>query len=484
MNLDKELIKQCNADNIKKLFNSYKLSKTDSLSKTPTVTVPMGIDGVKWEHFEKDLNNRSNSICKKLKNGKYKFKPFREEIKSKNPKLSNEESFTQNNYRILSVSCIDDVIVQKLLFNILSSYAEKFIFVQTDNLSFAYRPQKSAPQAAKKLYFYMKHDYIYALDADIKSFFDEIPHFQLVELLERLLGSDNEIFIRYLKSFIKVPRVKYETYKGNVKMFHFKKPITTKRISGIPQGGILSGILANLYLHPFDLWIKDTLSKSFDIKYVRYADDFIILGKNIKDIPLIKEEVRYFLNEIKLTLHPDLKKTKIINLENKCEEVDFVGFSISPTGIRIKKNNLNRFKERVRELIYKDKIFDTNLNLGIYRLNYKIIGNEMANRYCKTCGFDEVRRSWLDYFLSITDIQQLKSLDLFIRREIYGYINYRYGECIKKKDLIKLGLLSLEIMYYKFHKQHIKYCRCSLEDQVFTRRGTPGYIKYLIEFES
>lgn len=88
------------------------------------------------------------------------------------------------------------------------------------------------------------------------------------------------------------------------------KGIRKKRLEGIPQGGIISGMLANIYLHLFDSWVMTELKKVYDIRYTRYADDFIILAKNDNEIGIIKELCRDFLNDIGLTLHQNPKKQK------------------------------------------------------------------------------------------------------------------------------------------------------------------------------
>lgn len=66
------------------------------------------------------------------------------------------------------------------------------------------------------------------------------------------------------------------------KLFHNVKVKREKREKGIPQGGILSGLLANIYLYDFDLWMIKTLNEKYDLKYIRYADDFLVLLKNSK----------------------------------------------------------------------------------------------------------------------------------------------------------------------------------------------------------
>ncbi|MEC0232145.1 reverse transcriptase domain-containing protein [Paenibacillus alba] len=480
--LDCILLSESNQENIKKEFELYKLAKTDDLCEPPIIKMPLGVDGVTCEHFLSDFENRTLGIHKRISKGKYKFKPFREEIKSKDAKIKSKVlAMELNKYRILSIACIDDVLTQKIIYKILSRFTEDTVFKETNDLSYAYRPNKSAPQAAKKLYEYMKDGYLYALDADIEKFFDKIPHNELMSNVVNLLG-ENKLLIKYIKRFIKAPRVEYNTYNGNATLFQSKIPQITKRLAGVPQGGILSGLLANIYLHQFDMWIKSDLNNRFDVKYVRYADDFVILCKSEESIIGIRTEVAKFLRSIKLSLHPDEKKTKIVNLTRKKSAVEFVGFSISPTGIRIKTANLLRFKSRIKELIYDDITLDKNFRKGIHRINYKVIGNELANRYCINCGLREPRRSWLDYFVTLTDIQQLKSLDLFIRTEIYKYTKFRYKINLSKNDLILYGLFSLEKTYYRFRKEIMSpqsYCSCSTENKSFKRIKSSRYVSYL-----
>jgi hypothetical protein len=115
-------------------------------------------------------------------------------------------------------------------------------------------------------------------------------------------------------------------------------------------------MLANLYLHSFDCWIVDILSEKFELRYVRYADDFVILLKNEPEIPAVHEEVLNQLNILKLKLHDlDSKKTGYVDIIN--DGMKFIGFCFDGNHIRINEENVKKIKERI-----KNKLRSSNNN--------------------------------------------------------------------------------------------------------------------------
>lgn len=221
--------------------------------------------------------------------------------------MSVKEAEKQGKIRILSVATIRDVITQKLLYDFLSPITEGK-FSELPYVSFAYRKNVSAQKAAQKVFKDLNDGYIYALDADLKGFFDTISHEKLFNQIQTFFEDMPDIE-KMLYRFIHVDIGYKHKYKNKV--------IRKKRRKGIPQGGIISGMLANIYLHQFDYWVMTVIKTKYEIRYTRYADDFIILAKNIEDIIRVKEECKMYLDNIDLILHPDSNKTKICTVVNK-----------------------------------------------------------------------------------------------------------------------------------------------------------------------
>ncbi len=267
----------------------------------------------------------------------------------------------------------------------------------------------------------------------------------------------------------------YKDAKGNPygkRFFHHHKPNRQiiSRKQGIPQGGVLSGMLANLYLHEFDCWVVNELSQKYVLRYVRYADDFVILVKNIELLPSIHDEVEQKLQHIGLELHGE-PKTKHVDIEK--QSLEFVGFEFTTEHIRVKADNIRKFQERILEKIEKEPTykwkgnpkerFKSFIDKVIIR---KVLGCSEKieeKEICQECGgvIGEQVRSWMGFFMAITDVQQLRQLDKWIRSEISKHFYKQYKIRLKRSDFKAAGLASLEQEYYRLHKRKkCKSCSC------------------------
>jgi group II intron reverse transcriptase/maturase len=474
--LDKEFIKLCNKKRLKDEFYLYKASKTDTLKDTPKINIPMGADGIDCTTFQNNIDHHIDSILKRLHRGNYYFYPFREIVISKDPSIKSPyKALKQNKERILSIASIRDVLIQKVLYDFLYPLAEKE-FNSLPLVSFGYRKNLNAPKAARMVYSHIKEGFCYALDGDIKSFFDQIPHKLLAKKLGDFLG-DSHLVYQLLYRFIKVDRVEWITYRNKTYKFYVEKPKRKKRESGIPQGGILSGLIANLYLHQFDRWVINNLGKEIQIRYVRYADDFIILTKERHKLELIKEECSRFLDLMGLELHTNEEKTKLINLSKKGNFVNFVGFSISETGIRIKSENVKKFKKRLETVLNSTKLYNHNsLKILKLKIGYKYLGNEMKKRVCTTCNKYEIRRNWLSFFITIHDVQQLRSIDKWVTQQIHKKYYLDTNHRLSRTILKKMNFPFLEKLYYSYRKQKIDpdtICSCTPIEAEYIETNNP-----------
>jgi len=445
---------------IKKTFELYVAQKTDILTDERQVKVPEGLDGIDYKLFYNTIDHQVDTIYKRIQRENYFFYPLREVKISKDPLLKIEEAEKQEKIRILSIATIRDVITQKLLYEYLNPIVERK-FTELPYVSFAYRKNVNAQKAAQKVFADLNETYVYALDADLKGFFDTIPHDKLFKQIQTFFGDLPEIQ-KILYRFIHVD-IGY-LYKNKSK----RKVSRKKRTMGIPQGGIVSGMLANIYLHQFDYWVMTDLNAQYDIRYTRYADDFIILAKNNDDILKVQEECKEFLKNIDLILHPDFQKTKICIVTND-KSLDFVGFKISQKNIGIKDSNIKKFKLRIEEILKTtDFTKQKSLELLTLRCSYKYFGNEYKKFKCKTCGEFEKSRNWMKFFLVITDTSQLRNLDKWVYKTINFYYFKATGKRLPKNALKQLEFPSLELLYYNYRKQlkHVNvYCQCNAIDK-------------------
>ncbi len=461
--------------NEKALHNSWeslKKAKTDLLDNGK-VKIPTGADGITFEDFQNNIHRNIREISLNVLKGTYHFYPLRE---VKIPKDRNDLSKGE---RPLRIARIRDMIVQKQLYNALYDTVEELFSIPAlDNVSAAYRRHRSVHYAIRGInWFFHKEDYAFALDADIESFFDTIDHNLLMEKVDSLLGK-NTIERQLIWRYIRTPYVPYEKYKhlslqDREKFFMKHSPpipreLIEGRKLGIPQGGVLSGMLANLYLHEFDHWVIENLGARFNIRYFRYADDFVILTKTESDAQAIALPVSDKLNLMALKMHPvGLGKTRIVNIP--LNNLDFLGFRITADHVRVKPRNIQRFKNRFRESIQrlyshttedKEKLLQEVIK---YYVNSKLKG--VADT-CEICSLPRKHRNWISFFAPvITDIGQLHKLDVWIRRVLNGFMWDSFKVRIKGKNhLREYGMTSLVEEYRRYKDK--KYCRCEKVEEL------------------
>ncbi|MBE9513833.1 MAG: hypothetical protein IMY83_02195 [Chloroflexi bacterium] len=449
-------------DAVKESYQRYKAAKTDRYRAT-RIRIPMGSDGITWQDFERNLDKNAANISRRVLNGSYQFYPLRE-VEVEKP---------DGGTRVLSIASIRDALVQRQLYAALYSSAEEmFAKPGLDKVSFAYRRGKSAPYAAHLIWQSFKRGgYGYAFDADIRKFFDNLNHDQLMDLVEAWIGRETTAG-KLLWRYIRTDRVPYGSYphsSGWEKHFMENKPQRVPRQKGVPQGGALSGLLANLYLHEFDCWVVAEKAQQSDFRYYRYADDFVMLTHTEEDAYALYEPVRAKLKDLHLDLHPlagPERKTKVSNIAEG--ELVFLGFHFMADRVRAKPDNIHRFKDRFQEALGKESSlrsksheWDTRLRLAVrWCVNPKILGPEPEQ--CEKCGLPtDRRRSWMAFFASvISDVDQLRQLDRWMRQQVCKYFRDHYRVRIGRRELRKAGMRSLVREYYRQRSAPTEVCSC------------------------
>ena len=288
-----------------------------------------GIDKISIKDFEKNSEEYLNKLLEELKNKEYKPSPVaRKYIPKKNGKL-----------RPLGIPTIKDRIVQQAVVNKLQPFFETNVF--HDN-SCGFRPNRDVELAIKKVLCRIEYGYLYVYDFDIKGYFDNIPHKKLMKVLNKYIsdGTILDMIWKWLKAGYMEDNIRYE------------------QTSGTQQGGVISPLLANIYLNELD-W---ELHKN-SLQFVRYADDSIVMCKS-------KEE----LEKAKVIVHEVLEKLGLELAEDKTDEIDFhkddfdflnftfkhlkmskkgkVYYQIAPSEKSIKK-----FKSDMKSMIKKSKTY-------------------------------------------------------------------------------------------------------------------------------
>lgn len=442
---------------IENAYQKLKVSKTDRY-KPHVIKIPMGADGVTWQDFEKDFPQNAANISRRVLNGSYQFYALRQ------VKVPKDEAKPEGEQRSLAIASIRDALTQIQLYGALYESAERlFSIPKVNNVSFAYRKGRSAPRAAQQIWSSFKRDgYRFAFDADIRGFFDNLNHDRMMALVDGWVGRTTvpgKLLWRYLRTEM-VPFEAYPHPKKNRDWRSYfkhhkgpRRPRWEGTPKGVPQGGVLSGMMANLYLHEFDCWVMDSLSQQFDLRYFRYADDFVILARTREDACAVWEPVREKLAELHLELHPVKTSVKCIPEDG----LEFLGFHFSEHLVRAKQVNIEKFRLRFMKALRKEKGFRyrrpswrERLNKAIeFCVNPKVLGPEPEQ--CEVCGLPrDRRRNWMAFFAAtVTDIDQLRQLDRWMRKQICRYFRDNYRVRLGVKHLRLAGMKSLVHEYYR-----------------------------------
>lgn len=315
-----------------------------------------GIDKVTKEKYEENLDNNIDDLLVRMKKFSYKPLPVR---RTYIPKLNGK-------MRPLGIPAYEDKLVQGVMANVLSEIYEcKFL-----DCSYGFRPNKNCHQAIREInQRIMICGVNYILDCDIKGFFDNVNHAWLMKFLEHDIHDKK--FLRYIKRFL------ISGYMEEMKFYETDK--------GTPQGGLISPILANVYLHyVLDLWFEKKIKPMLNGKayLVRYADDFIIMFQYEKEAKKVYEMLKERLAKFNLEMEED--KTKIIpfgRYRGTKETFDFLGFmhynGTTRTGKYTVGHKMSKKKRKSKQKLITKWIKDnrhTNLLKLIKSINRKLIG--------------------------------------------------------------------------------------------------------------
>lgn len=270
-----------------------------------------GVDGETWAHYGENLEANLADLSDRLRRGAYHAKPVRRVYI---PKADGRQ-------RPIGVPTLEDKVVQRAVVDVLEAIYE------TDFLGFSYgfRPERSQHHALDALWVGITTKKVnWVLDADIRGFFDAIDHEWLTKFIGHRIADDR--VHRHVKKWL------------NADVLEGGQTRAVER--GTPQGGSISPLLANVYLHyVFDLWAQQwrTRHATGDMILVRYADDFIVGFQHREDAERFLGELRERFRTFALELHPD--KTRLIEFgryaaerreergDRRPETFDFLGFT-------------------------------------------------------------------------------------------------------------------------------------------------------------
>lgn len=292
-----------------------------------------GIDGIDFEKFEEKLNNNLYKIWNRMSSGSY----------FPSPVMAVEIPKKTGGVRRLGIPTITDRVAQM----VARMYVESAVEPMFCDDSYGYRPNKSALDAIemtrKRCW---RYDYV--IELDVKGLFDNIDHELLMRVVRRHV---KEAWIcMYIERWLKTP-------------FVLRNGEVIERNAGTPQGGVISPVLANMFLHyVFDMWMKRNFPQA---PFERYADDGVVHCKSKEEALFIKESLVKRFAECKLELHPT--KTRIVYCKDKdrtrdedLTEFDFLGYTFKAVYIECKdgkmRSNFIASVSKTSAKTFRDKI--------------------------------------------------------------------------------------------------------------------------------
>jgi RNA-directed DNA polymerase len=315
-----------------------------------------GVDGESFEDIEsKGLRGWLNGLRQELHDKTYRPQPVRRVMI---PKPGGGE-------RPLGIPTIRDRVAQTAAKLILEPIFE----ADLEPNAYGYRPQRSAQDAIQKVGELMRGGYTDIVDADLSKYFDTIPHSELLQCVARRIVDKHMLHL--IKMWLKVP-VEERDEKGKTRLTGGKD-----NDRGTPQGGVISPLLANLYINRMLKGFRQTGREAqFKARIVNYADDFVILSRGKAKEAL--EWTRDVLARLKLTLNE--KKTSIRNARQ--ERFDFLGYTFGPhfsqrtgreyLGYSPSAKSVKRVRENVREHLGRGNM--EPWEKVCHRLNQKLRG--------------------------------------------------------------------------------------------------------------
>jgi RNA-directed DNA polymerase len=279
------LMKHINTETLKEAFDALDGKKA------------LGVDRVSKEAYSKRLEANLLSLYKRLQEGSYKPQPKREVLIPK----------ADGKTRPLAIACFEDKIVDCVVSKILTSVYDP-LFIRN---SFGYRPSKSADGAVKACYNSLKKGRrTFVVEMDFKSFFNTIPHQKLMKVISRKVHDHRfkRLIVCFLKSEV------------------LREGVPTQTSVGTPQGGLMSPVLANIYLNEvLDQWFLGNWA-NHSRTIVRYADDAVFFFTKEDDADRFMVQLKERTEGYGLILHPEKTKKLRMNKVSK-ESFDFLGFT-------------------------------------------------------------------------------------------------------------------------------------------------------------
>ena len=348
-----------------------------------------GVDYMPVTKLSELLSIDKEALTEKVRSGRYLPQPI----------LGVEIPKGNGKTRLLGIPTVTDRLLQQAVLQVINA---RFEYEFSDS-SFGFRPNKSLHQAVMKAQGYINEGFQYIVDIDLKTFFDEVDHCYLLQLLYRKIKCPETL--RLIRKWLRSP------IQINGKL--------VKRRKGVPQGSPLSPLLSNIMLHELDRELERQ-----GLRFVRYADDFSIYTKTKATARKVGNAIYKFL-KMKLKLSINREKSGI----RRPVQFTILGFGFVPTYVKgergkyqlvVSKKSWEKLKQKLKIITRKTTPMSFDERIG--KLN-------------------EVQRGWVNAFRMASIHGKLKELDGWLRNRLRYCIWHHWKKPEKKRrSLIRLGV--------------------------------------------
>ncbi|MCP4545124.1 MAG: group II intron reverse transcriptase/maturase [bacterium] len=346
-----------------------------------------GLDKVTIQMFEKNLDQNLAALMRDLKSRAYEPIPLRRAYIEKG----------KYELRPLGIPAVRCRVAQEVVRRLIAPIFEPTFH----NDSYGYRKGRNCHMAIVRVLKLARGGYRVVVDADVKAFFDSISHELIMELVAARIADGN--ILGLIQKFL----------RSGVMEDGVLKPTKV----GVPQGGVISPLLANIVLNHLDWQLH-----AQGCKFARYADDFVLMCKTMAQAEKALDLIRNILG-LDLKLELNLKKTKVVKFSKGFQ---FLGFDISSYSVRMRSASEEKFKMSIRKLTKRSHNLDAEV---VVKLN-------------------RVIRGTVNYFHTpfSTTLTQFRNLDAWIRKRIrcmkFKRIWVTDNRRMKNQHIYRLGLLS------------------------------------------
>jgi RNA-directed DNA polymerase len=334
-----------------------------------------GVDGQSLERFAARAEIYLAELWTALREGSYRPQPVR---RVNIPKAD-------GGLRPLGIPAVKDRIVQAAMKLVIEPIFE----VEFLEGSYGFRPGRGCHDALREVDHLIKEGFTYVVDADLANCFGSIPHGRLLQRVEERISDGRILGLlrRWLEADVLAEMERWTP------------------TAGTPQGAVISPLLANIYLHPLDERMA-----ALGYRMVRYADDFVVLCRSREEAEAALAEIRRWVEENGLALHPD--KTRLGDCRQAGEGFEFLGYRFEAGRRFVRKKSLNRLKDSIRAR--------TKRTCG-------------ASLACVINGLNPRLRGWFSYFKHAHPTE-FTALDGYIRRRLRAILRKQdkrpgFGRC-------------------------------------------------------